>query len=295
MLDVVIVPSRPIEAGTDVPGGVHLRQGGSAATTARWLARLGIRTTFVCSVARDVVGRALVDALRADGVDVRALRPSGGRTGRIGVVVGRGGERSFVADRGAADALSPADLRARWFADAALLHLPAYSLLGQPLGEAGRAAIELARASGARVSLDLASIAPLLAGGRRGARALIAQAAPDLLFATAAEADALLGRYGVERLLDFAPAAIVKRGGQGATVVARDGDSVLRIEVATSRLAVHDSTGAGDAFDAGFLATWLRSGFVGRPTLSGLQRAVLAGHRTAARHLGSPPAELALG
>src|ERR687894_510686 len=83
MLDVVLAPARPLESGTDVPGTVALRQGGSAANTARWLARLGVRTTLVAAVGRDPAGRALVDALKADGVRVRAARVAGSRTGRI--------------------------------------------------------------------------------------------------------------------------------------------------------------------------------------------------------------------
>ena len=63
MLDVVVIPSRPLERGTDVPGRVALRQGGSAANTARWLARLGARSTLVTAVGRDPAGRALVEAV----------------------------------------------------------------------------------------------------------------------------------------------------------------------------------------------------------------------------------------
>ena len=127
MLDVVVIPSRPLERGTDVPGTVALRQGGSAANTARWLARLGARSTLVTAVGRDPAGRALVEAIRADGATVRPIRVAGKPTGRIGVVVMFGGERSFVADRGAADELRPDDLKPGWFA-VDLVHLPAYSL-----------------------------------------------------------------------------------------------------------------------------------------------------------------------
>src|SRR5688572_31409434 len=98
MLDVVVIPDRPLERGTDVPGSVALRQGGSAANTARWLARLGARTSLVAAVGRDPAGRALVEAIRGDGVAARVTRVAGARTGRIGVVVAPGGERSFVAD-----------------------------------------------------------------------------------------------------------------------------------------------------------------------------------------------------
>jgi ribokinase len=295
MLDVVLAPARPVVSGTDVPGRVSLVQGGSAANTARWLGRLGARSSLICAVGRDAAGRALVDAVRADGVTPRVIRVVGARTGRIGVVVSPGGERSFVADRGAADQLAPDDLRPAWFEGAAALHLPVYSLIGDPLGLAGRRAVVLARTAGAIVSVDLASIGPLLADGRRAARTLIEDIAPDLLFATSSEAEALLGRYAVDGLLDLAPTAVVKRGAKGATVLAREGAEVLRFEVATPQIAAADTTGAGDAFDAGFLVGWFAAREAGRALPASLHRAALAGHRAAARQLGAPRPELPLG
>jgi sugar/nucleoside kinase (ribokinase family) len=292
MIDVVLAPARELEVGTDVPGRVAMVQGGSASNTARWLGRLGAKATLIAAVGRDGAGRALVDAVKADHVTPRVLRVAGVRTGRIGVLVTPDGERSFVADRGAADRLSPDDLHASWFTDADALHLPAYSLLGEPLGLAGRRAIVLAHEAGAMVSIDLASIGPLLADGRRTARALILDAAPDLLFATAAEAEALLGRREIEGLLDLAPTAVVKRGAKGATVLTRAGGGVQRFEVATVHLTVTDTTGAGDAFDAGFLVGWFAARAAGRPLAASLQRAALAGHRAAARQLSAPRSEL---
>jgi ribokinase len=296
MVDVVLAPERPLQTGSDVPGRVSLVQGGSAATTARWLARLGARSTLICSVGRDGAGRALIEAVRRDGVVVHAARVSGRSTGRIGVLVAPSGERSFVADRAAADELRRVDLRAGWF-NADALHLPSYSLLGSPLGDAGRAAIELARAAGALVSLDLASIGPLLARGRRAALALVRATASDLLLATESEAEALLGRYALDSLLEFAPIVVVKRGGRGATVLSR-GEGVrerLRFDVATTHIDAADTTGAGDAFDAGFLVAWLSDGADGRSAPAALHRAALAGHRAALRQLRGPRLELGLG
>ncbi len=294
MLDVVLAPARPLEQGSDVPGRVSLVQGGSAANTARWLARLGARSSLICAVGRDAAGRALVDALREDGVVPRVTRVAGARTGRIGVLVASDGERSFVADRGAADALEPVDLRASWFAGADALHLPAYSLLGEPLGLAGQRAVIMARAVGAVISVDLASIVPLLARGRRAARTLIDSIAPDVVFATAAEAEALLGRNAIEGLLDVARRAVIKRGAKGATVLARVDGQRLRFEVATQHVIATDSTGAGDAFDAGFLVGWFAAREAGRSTAASLQRAALAGHRAAARQLTTTRPELPL-
>jgi sugar/nucleoside kinase (ribokinase family) len=199
-----------------------------------------------------------------------------------------------VADRGAADQLRPEDLRADWFARADALHLPIYSLLGRPLGLAGRRAVDLARQGGVTVSLDLASIGPLLGAGRRAARGLIEEVAPDILFATASEAEGLLGRYSVDGLLELAPIAVVKRGAKGATLLAREDDAALRFEVATEHRTATDTTGAGDAFDAGFLVAWFAARAAGRTLAAGLRRAALAGNRAAARQLSVPRPELGL-
>jgi sugar/nucleoside kinase (ribokinase family) len=294
VMDVVLAPSRELERGTDVPGQALLRQGGSAASTARWLGRLGARTTFITAVGRDAPGRALVAAVKADGVVVRAVHVAGAPTGRVGVLVEPGGERSFVADRGAADRLRPEDLRAGWFRGADALHMPAYSLLGSPLGDAGLEATRMARAAGALVTIDLASVGPLLSVGRRAAIQLLRDAAPDLLFATADEAEALIGARRTDGLLDLAPIAIVKRGRKGATVLTRVGDERLRFEVLTVPIVAADSTGAGDAFDAGFLNAWLDARRRSAAQTPALQQAALAGNRVARRHLSNPPGELSL-
>jgi sugar/nucleoside kinase (ribokinase family) len=186
-------------------------------------------------------------------------------------------------------------LRSDWFRNADALHLPAYSLLGEPLGLAGRRAVEMAREAGALISVDLASIGPLLAAGRPAAHDLIESTAPDLLFATAAESEALLGRDDVDALLDLAPMAVVKRGAKGATVLARDADTRLRFEIATEQVAATDSTGAGDAFDAGFLVGWFAAQIAGRSTGAALKRAALVGHRTATKQLTTARPELSLG
>jgi len=295
VVDVVLAPDRDLERGTDVTGRVMLRQGGSAASTARWLGRLGARSSLICAIGRDSPGRALVAALTADRVQVRAVRIAGTRTGRIGVLVEQGGERSFVTERGAALRLRPEDLKAAWFTGYDVLHLPAYSLLDQPLGRAGMVATRMAREAGALVTVDLSSSAPLLANGRRAALALIREAAPDLIFATRDETRALMGAKHEDGLLELAPIAVVKRGKKGATILARDGTEMLRFEVATTPVKAPDTTGAGDAFNAGFLAGWLDARKKGLAPAVALQRGAVGGNRCALRHLTAAPAELILG
>ncbi len=125
----------------------------------------------------------------------------------------------------------------------------------------------------------------MLAGGQTAAQALLRSVAPDVLFATASEAEALLGGWALEGLLAFAPVVVIKRGAQGASILARgEGSTPIRSDIATRAVSAADTTGAGDAFDAGFLAAWLEGRASGQPATDSLRRATLAGHRVAARH-----------
>jgi len=144
------------------------------------------------------------------------------------------------------------------------------------------------------VSLDLSSVGPLLARGRRAALRLVRDAAPDVVFATTAEAEAIVGRGDLTGMGDLAPLAVIKRGRAGASVFAASGDARLAFDVATTPLEAADTTGAGDAFDAGFIATWVAAEPGARFRPATLRRAVVAAHRVAARQLASTPRELTL-
>ena len=266
------------------------RQGGSAANTARWVARLGGEAVFIGAVGQDEWGRRLRDALKSAGVKVHLARHRA-VTARIVAVVEPGGERTFVTERGAADLLTADEMQPAWFARAAGLHLPAYSLLNEPIATAAQRAIELARAAGAVVSVDLASRRPLLAHGRRSALARIAAVAPDLLFANASEAFALAGSRGDHHLLDLAPIVVIKDGASGCRLLIREPSGLrakpTRLAIATTPVEARDTTGAGDAFDAGFLLAWLAAPAETRSDAAVLRWAALAGHRAAARLLTS--------
>jgi sugar/nucleoside kinase (ribokinase family) len=188
------------------------------------------------------------------------------------------------------------------------LHLPAYSLLNEPLREASLSALEQARLKGRLVSVDLASRRPLLARGRQAAWQLIGEAGPDVLFANADEARALAGG-DARRLLDLSPIVVVKEGQAGCRVIwsaapshgRASSSDVLELAVATRPLHAADTTGAGDAFDAGFLHSLIEQLPAGDATPGTglrqarvLRRAAMAGHRAAGALLSRPRSELAL-
>jgi sugar/nucleoside kinase (ribokinase family) len=214
------------------------------------------------------------------------------------VILGPTGERSFVTDRGVADALRPADLKPAWLQRIEVLHLPAYSLLAKPLSDAAVRAASSAHNAGALVSVDLASRRPLLTAGVSRARQQIAEVKPDIIFGNQAEAAALAGRQSLRRIVDLAPIVVIKEGVAGCRVLWRADapTEVLEIEVATKPVPTTDTTGAGDAFDAGYLH-WLVANDHGPDSprrAAVLRRAALAGHRAAARLLTSARPELVL-
>jgi sugar/nucleoside kinase (ribokinase family) len=283
----VVVPQRTIERGTDVPGQVSLRRGGSAANVAAAFVRAGGRASLITSLGSDPLARMLAASLEGEGVRVHGVRHTG-PSGRLAAIIDERGERAFVTQRGVADALGPAEVRATWLRGIDALHVPAYSLFADAIGEAAVRVADLAHERGAIVSVDLSSQGPLLVYGVRRTRARIARMAPDILFANRDEAAALLGRTGRRAwtgLLEDVPLAVVKDGAWGCRVMWRDEASgaARQLDVAAQRLTGLDSTGAGDAFAAGFLHAVI---LTGRPAQGsrelGLRRAALAGHRSAA-------------
>jgi sugar/nucleoside kinase (ribokinase family) len=290
LLDVVARAEAGLRPGSDVDGTVRFRAGGSAANVARAFARLGGSASLISAVGRDGWGGRLVEAVRADGVTVRAVRVAG-ETGRLLALVGADGERTFVTERGATDGIRADDLRATWFRGVRALHVPAYGLIRDEPYAAARRAVELARAAspGRRVllSVDLASYGPLRDLGVPVAKRRVATLGPDVLFANRREAAALTGRRAhFTPLLDLAPVVVVKEGAGGCRVLWRSDAELGRLEVATTAIAAADTTGAGDAFAAGFLRVLM--GGDAPVSAAILRRAALAGHRSAADLLRRP-------
>lgn len=236
--DVVVWLPGPVRQGTDTPSVTTRSRGGSAANVAVAAARY-VSTRLVCSIGDDRGGALLVEQVRRAGVEVLAQRT--GRTGTIVVLVAPEGERSFLTDRGAAaelDALPPGALD-----DVDHLHVPLYGLDRDRTGTTLRAVL---CSSPVSLSLDASSTAVL--ERLDDLDSLLARARPALLFANADEA----------QLLPW-PLA-------GTDVVVKDGARVTTVHGADGRVrtyrppavqGVRDTTGAGDAFAAGWLSARL--------------------------------------
>lgn len=281
MIDVVATLSGPLALGSDVHAPIRYIPGGSAANTAAWLASIGEAVALIGRVGADALGEqahgdlaaaAIIDRLQTD---VRAA------TGTCIVLVTPGGERTMVPDPGANANLDPSAFDPNDFRPDDHLHVSGYALLGGARAGA-LAALALARSAAMTISVDAASAAPLAAAG---ASAFLGSIGADLtLFANADEAAVLTGADdpsdGARRLAAITGQSVVKAGANGAYWCA-GGEVVF---APAQPITVVDTTGAGDAFAAAFLAAWRH----GDDPAS----ALTAGHRLAAiacQHLGGRP------
>ncbi len=279
-----------VVAGADPRFGQHERLvesieltiGGSAGIMAAGAARLGLRVGIVGMVGDDALGRFMLAELRARGVDIAACRIDPTRPTGSSVILARGTDRAILTATGTIADLVAGDVPPGLIEAAGHIHVASYFLqagLWAGLPDLARRA----RAAGTSVSVDpnwdpggswdagLADLMPLIdvflpnepearlmtGGGDATARGADATAAAD-----AARRLRALGR---DR-----PLVAVKRGADGALAIDADGSL---IEAPAYGIDAVDTVGAGDAFDAGFLAAWLD----GRPVRECLAAGVVCG------------------
>ena len=240
LLDVIVRLGEPLSSGADALATTETAAGGQAANVAAWAAALGSEARTVSKRGDDLTGQLVTAELEARGVEVVGP-PVEGRNGIVVSLVGADGERTMASDRGVAPSLSADDLDPAWFACDAL-HISGYALMATPIDGAAFRAATLARANGARVSVDLSAWTRIREYGPVQFREQLEQLAPDMIFANEAEWEIVGAAYGL------APTAVVKRGARGLLVLGEE-----RVELPARDGEVVDATGAGDALAAGFL------------------------------------------
>lgn len=231
--------------------GLHV--GGCAASTASGLARLGVRAGVLGKVGRDALGDFLLGALRRDGVDTSAVivDPTVSTSSTM-ALVGPSGERAFLHCFGGNGALRGEEVALEASGPARILHVAGTGLL-PALDGAGLAGLcARARRLGMTVTLDTAWD-PL--GGWERVLPLLPHV--DYFLPSQAEARYIFGVAEPEAVAHAARAhgaraVVVKLGARGCYVAPGPGEGGQHLPALPG--PVLDTTGAGDAFCAGFLA-----------------------------------------
>lgn len=252
--DIGVLPLEPVAPRSDTRAQIRMTPGGSAANTAAWLGFLGTETRFLGKVGNDGVERHGA-ALREHQVEPRLVADPLLPTATIVLTLDDDADRTMYVDRAANGTLTQADLPDDLWDGVDWLHLTGYTFFDPQTRDVAIDLIAEAKRRGAGVSVDPSTTAFLrevtpeaFAEWTRGV---------DLLVPNLDEARLMVGATGpfvdFDALTRMYPQVVVTLGSMGAAYVA-GGD---REQVAAPRIQVVDTTGAGDAFTAGFLASWL--------------------------------------
>jgi ribokinase len=249
-LDVLVDRSGTAESAIE---HVAALPGGAAANTASWLAHLGVATGLVGTVGDDPAGDTLIADLVRRGITCAVSRS---RIHASGILllerIADGDVRPF-AQRGANDELVIDTAERELLTATTWLHLSAYSFFAEDSRSKVLDAVEIARASGASISIDLGAPHLLQHVGIAEFERLLRATDALVLFANEVEADLLASSAGdpLQVLAGFASIAILKRGKAGCGIQYGG----WRFDAAAVPAEEVDPTGAGDAFAAGVIAT----------------------------------------
>jgi sugar/nucleoside kinase (ribokinase family) len=235
--------------------------GGVGLNAAMALARLGCPARLVSSVGNDWFADFVLGRAAREGIDVSQVqRSSSVMTGLMFITISPNGQRTFFGSRGACAELSVTEHLGSWLDEVTALEIAGYAFLTPSSSECAGQLIAQARARGIWVAVDVGT------GPSREIPGKIMQVTRevDTVFANATEAEALTGQptaEGAFAALEQAGAReiVLKLGGEGCLV--RENGELCGVP--PFRVEVVDTTGAGDAFTAGFLAA-RRWGWPGR-------------------------------
>lgn len=251
LIDMVAAPS------LDGPDGFVPHSGGAVFNTAIALGRLGARAGMLTGLSHDMFGDQLADALKASDVDtthiIRSNRPSA-----LAFVKLEDGQASYsFFDENSAGRMIRAEDMPALPSDITALFFGGISLASDPSASAYAALLD--RQGGPRAVMIDPNIRPLFItdaeGYRRRMAAMIRQADivkvsdEDLNWLNPAP---LTQAEKISAMLDTGPSVvIVTQGAEGAIATLADGTSIA---VPAAKTNVVDTIGAGDTFNAGFLA-----------------------------------------
>ena len=285
MLDVTAVIGRPISEGLETRAKISTQGGGAAANVASWLATHGTSAFLVARVGDDAAGQTVLSELDSFGVEHSNNVIKGANTGVVIVIVGRDGERTMFPDSGANSGLGLLDLPD--LKQFTTVYISGYSLINPDSRSGVIEIIEAAKSKNLQVIFDPATVGVLMEVGISKVNEWLSYM--DALILNEEEAQFISGKANpVEaagELLKTVKTVVIKRGSNGALGQVRGGDL---IQIPSHPTTVVNTTGAGDAFAAGFIQIWATNGDLSDALESGATLAAKCVALISARPLVAP-------
>ena len=222
--------------------------GGSAANAIVGLARLGCKVGFIGKVADDREGKMQIDCFKAEGVDTSGIaQATKGKSGSVMGFVDRKGARALYINSGVNDLVEPREIKWEYVSQTKFLHLS--SFVGEKSFRAQKKLLSVLP-DGVKISFDPGSLY-----AQKGFAVIEPMIRNSyVLMPNAIELEQLTGeedyRKGADYMISMGVKVVaVKLGAKGCYVT--DGQESLSVE--PFKVKAVDTTGAGDAFCAGFL------------------------------------------
>ena len=256
MLDVIVKMQGQMYLGSDTISQISTHGGGAAANTATWLASSGHKVFYVCRLGDDAAGRVIANEFDAWNIEYKPEFLKEHRTGIVVVLVDENGERSMFPDRGANSGLSELDLPD--LTRFGSVFLSGYALFN-PQSQAGvLRMINKMREANLEIFFNPGSVGVMSNLGLDACRQRCKLM--DLLIMNQAEAEFLTGNSDIEAALNElakdVETVVITTSSQGAIGKSR-GQEIVNSPIMP--ITAIDSTGAGDAFAAGFIGRWIES------------------------------------
>ncbi|CEA14347.1 MAG: carbohydrate kinase family protein [Methanobacterium formicicum] len=256
---------------------IHESCGGSAANTIIGLARLGLTTGFLGKIASDRQGNLLLENLRNEGVDTRGvIKDPSGRSGNVQGFVDPQGQRALYVDPGVNDEITLSEINQDYLSNTRLIHLTSF------VGESLHVQEEVLDTISSQVTVSMDPGMIYASKGLKPMEKLLSRT--DILLLNQKELELLTPAINREKdkinaLLDHGiEILVIKQGEKGCLV--NEGEESHFHEA--FQVDCRDSTGAGDAFNAGFLYGYLRG--------KGIEKSAHIGNYVASRCIMMPGA-----
>ena len=255
-LDVIVKVQTEINVGSDTTSHISMHGGGAAANTATWLSESGHSVYFSCRLGDDAAGHAISSEFDLWKIEHRKKFLENEKTGVVVVLVDNKGERTMFPDSGANSGISESDLPSLQGFDVA--YLSGYSLFNPASTNGVLRMVNEIKKSSIPLIFDPASVGTMMSFGRE--RAIENLAPMDIAIMNEDEARYIADCHSLHDALQYitsiVPIAVIKTGSSGAIAQIR-GEKPVTSHI--DAINAVDTTGAGDAFAAGFIPVWLHS------------------------------------